>query len=111
MKITISETRSFHKLFGKLVGEDDRPRLHAFLVDNPEAGAVMPGASGLRKLRWARPGSGKRGGVRIIYYYYSKGAALYLFDVYAKSGQEDMSPAQLKELKKKIDNIKYGKME
>lgn len=105
-RVTVSETKSFHKLFGKMVGESDRLRLHTFLIDNPEIGVIIRGTNGLRKLRWARPGIGKRGGVRIIYYYYAENSALYLLTLYAKNDKEDLSPDDRKMLIRKIEEIK-----
>lgn len=103
--ITILETKTVHKAFNKLVGSKNREKFHRFLQDSPEAGALIQGAYGLRKIRWGRPGIGKRGGVRIIYYYYVQGAKLYVLDIYAKSEKEDLSSAQRKLLKEKIDAI------
>jgi hypothetical protein len=72
---------------------DELDDLKDFIARNPFAGDVMPGTGGLRKLRWGRAGKGKRGGTRVIYYYYNETAPLYLFMAYAKAAQENPSPA------------------
>ena len=82
---TIRETKQFAKAFDKLVGSEDRPRLHQFLAERPEAGALIRGSHGIRKLRWARPGSGKSGGVRVIYYFGGEKMPLYLLSLFAKN--------------------------
>ena len=68
----------------------------------------MPGTGGLRKLRWGRAGMGKRGGVRVIYYYYNETAPLYLFMAYAKAAQENPSPAAMAILAKLVEAAKAG---
>jgi len=68
------------------------------LLINPEAGDVMPGSGGLRKLRVALPGRGKRGGARMIYYWQSARGTCYLIYAYAKNRQENLTPAQIRML-------------
>jgi len=71
---------------------------------NPEAGDAIPGTGGLRKLRFAdeRRGKGKRGGLRVIYYWWDTGAQFWLFTVYDKDEMSDLTAAQRKTLKEKI---------
>jgi hypothetical protein len=75
---------------------------------NPLAGDEMPGTGGLRKLRWSRAGMGKRGGARVIYYYYNETAPVYLFMAYAKAAQENPSPAAVAILAKLAAAAKAG---
>ncbi len=87
--------------------DDELRELQNFLLASPDAGKVIRGSSGLRKLRWSIPGRGKRGGARVIYYRYVEGERLYLIYAYAKSMQEDLTPEQvvvLAELMKEIDH-------
>lgn len=63
-----------------------------FIARNPEAGDVVPQSAGVRKVRWSRRGSGKRGGVRVIYFYRDADMPLYLLMIYAKAQRDDLSP-------------------
>ncbi|MBP9854448.1 MAG: type II toxin-antitoxin system RelE/ParE family toxin [Candidatus Omnitrophica bacterium] len=92
----IIETPIFTKKITSVLSDGEYKDLQWALVVNPEAGAVIPGCGGLRKLRWAIPGAGKRGGLRIIYYVYSEGEKMYLLFSYKKSEQEDLTKEQLK---------------
>jgi len=69
------------------------------LVRNPEAGRVIRGSGGVRKLRWATRRSGKRGGLRILYYWHQYRAILVLLVAYAKTERDDLTRAQLRVLK------------
>ena len=73
--------------------------LQLHLVGNPEAGAIMPGSGGLRKVRWRLPGRGKRGGARLIYYWNRATERVYLLFLYPKNVQADLTPAQLRVLR------------
>ena len=65
---TVVELPEYMRRAKRLLSEDDGQELIDYLAEHPEAGIIMPGTGGIRKLRWARTGMGKRGGVRIIYY-------------------------------------------
>ena len=71
--------------------EKERQELVDFIAVNPLAGAEIIGTGGMRKIRWTRAGMGKRGGARVIYFYYNETAPVYLLTVYAKSKKEDLS--------------------
>lgn len=73
-------------------------RLQIALMLRPEQGSIISGAAGLRKVRWARPGGGKRGGLRVIYYWAPVESAFYMLYCYAKSEQGDLTPRQAKAL-------------
>lgn len=80
--------------------EDDEYRvLQLYLVHHPERGVIIPGAGGLRKLRWQLPGRGKRGGARIIYFWKMARARLYLLFLYPKNVRSDLTRAQLRVLR------------
>jgi hypothetical protein len=90
---TVIETESFIKQAAAIWSSAELDDLKDYLARNPLAGDEMPRTGGLRKLRWSRAGMGKRGGARVIYYYYNETAPLYLFMAYAKAAEENPSPA------------------
>ena len=92
------ETSIFTQRITKLLTDDEYDNLQAVLAENPKAGDVIPGAGGLRKMRWRAAGRGKRGGLRIIYYCWSEDRLCMIF-AYDKAEQGDLTPAQLKTLR------------
>ena len=92
------ETSIFTQRITKLLTDEAYRELQAVLVENPKAGDVIPGTSGLRKLRWRATGRGKRGGLRIIYYCWSEDR-LYMIFAYDKAEQGDLTPEQFKGLR------------
>ena len=93
----IIETPIFTKYIVSLIADDEYKDLQGFIVNHPDAGKVIPHTHGLRKLRWAGKGHGKRGGLRIIYYWYVPNT-IFMLIVYAKADQEDLTTEQLKKL-------------
>ena len=85
----------------RLLGEDSILALQLFLWEQPDAGDVIPGSGGCRKLRWAAKGHGKRGGARVIYYWITEDHRILFLDLYAENESENLSAAQLKALKGK----------
>jgi len=100
--VEIIETPVFTKRITKLLTDEEYSELQWALIINPEAVAIIPGAGGIRKLRWALSGSGKRGGLRIIYYLYTRDEKIYLLLPYKKSEQEDLTTEQIKILSKYV---------
>ena len=90
--ITVAETPLFARQAEAVWDDDERTEFVAFIAANPEAGDVIAGTGGVRKVRWSRAGTGKRGGVRVVYFYHDANRPLYLLMVYAKARQEDLSP-------------------
>ncbi|WP_293474532.1 type II toxin-antitoxin system RelE/ParE family toxin [Phenylobacterium sp.] len=90
--ITVCETKLFMRQAEAVWGDEERETFINFIAANPEAGDVIPDTGGVRKVRWSRPGSGKRGGVRVVYFYFDAERPLFLLMVYAKAQQEDLSP-------------------
>ena len=90
--ISVAETQIFVRAAEKLWNEPERNSLIDYLARNPEAGDLIPGTGGVRKLRWGRAGSGKQGGARVIYFYYRPEYPLYLLMVYAKAQATDLTP-------------------
>jgi hypothetical protein len=92
------ETPIFTKVIERLVGDEDYRSLQIALMLRPEQGPVIRGGGGLRKLRWARPGGGKSGGLRVIYYWAPAEEAFYMLYAYAKNEQGDLTAAQTRAL-------------
>ncbi len=76
--ITIAETESFQKKVMKLLSVEEKNELVSYLAENPNSGSLIQSTGGIRKLRWARSGGGKSGGVRIIYFHHSEVMPLYI---------------------------------
>ncbi|HKU54444.1 MAG TPA: hypothetical protein VJP60_03715, partial [Rhizomicrobium sp.] len=94
--IAVAETALFVRQAADIWDEAERDNFVDFIARNPEAGDVIPETGGVRKLRWRKAGVGKRGGVRIVYFYYDPESPLYLLMVYAKAEREDMTPDEKK---------------
>lgn len=95
-------------LFTKLVpdyfeSDHEYSDFQGYLKENPESGDLIPGSGGLRKVRWAAKGKGKRGGIRIIYYYKSRDGAIWLLTVYAKNELVDIPKHVLRKIKEEIE--------
>lgn len=97
------ETSTFTRRVKELLKDEDYRELQIQLVENPQKGALIPGSGGLYKLRWAAKGRGKRGGLRIIYYWIKTEHKIFMLYIYPKSEQEDLTPAQIKQLRKIIE--------
>lgn len=89
---SVAETPIFTRQTEKIFSEDEKRELIDFLAENPLAGDEIPGMGGVRKVRFAASGRGKRGGARIIYYYLDETIPLYALLAYAKNAQTDMTP-------------------
>jgi hypothetical protein len=83
--------------------DEDLRELQSLLIERPEAGSLIPGAGGLRKLRWAMVGRGKQGGARVIYYWHGSTDVIYLVFAYAKNKQENLTPDQARQLARLIE--------
>ncbi len=92
------ETPVFTSSVSRFLNDEAYRQLQIALMLRPEQGPVIAGAAGARKIRWARAGSGKRGGVRVIYYWAPNETAFYMLFAYAKNEQGDLTPAQAKAL-------------
>jgi len=84
-----SKAPLFQKLWPRYWDEDERAEFASFIALNPEAGSVIRGSGGVRKVRWVREGTGKSGGVRIVYLARSEVGEVYLLTLYAKSESEN----------------------
>ncbi len=96
------EDHGFQKRRKGLLDDDELFGLLEWLAVHPEAGKVIPGSGGRRKLRWAAKGHGKRGSVRVIYFWWLADDKILLLDIYAKGKQEDRAADEIEKLKRKV---------
>ena len=99
----IIETSVFTRQIDRLLGLDGYRDLQNYLVDDPKRGAVIPGTGGLRKVRWQTGGRGKRGGIRVIYYWIVDQSTILMLLAYPKSEQDDLTTAQKRALKQVVE--------
>lgn len=100
--LTFEEDPVFTEKALRLIGDDGIFAIQMFLYDRPDAGDIIPGSGGCRKLRWAAKGHGKRGGSRVIYYWITEDNRILLLDIYAKNQCENPSQKHLSEYKRKV---------
>ena len=96
------ETSVFTRLLYSYLTEDEYLGLQSFLVKYPTTGNVVPGSGGVRKLRWGLAGKGKRGGVRVIYYFKKSDDEIWLLTLYGKSETENIPAHILKRIAEEI---------
>ncbi len=99
----IIETPIFTKRIQELITDDEYRLLQAHLVNRPDVGQMMHGSGGLRKLRWSAGGRGKRGGIRVIYYWFVSKDIILLLYAFPKSERDDLTTEQLRKLRKIIE--------
>jgi mRNA-degrading endonuclease RelE of RelBE toxin-antitoxin system len=104
-RVELIETSIFTKLLSTYLTDDEYLGLQAFLVRYPEAGNVVPGSGGVRKLRWGMAGKGKRGGVRLIYYFKKRESEIWLLTIYGKSQVENIPAHILRQIAEEIKNV------
>ncbi|MGH8427144.1 MAG: type II toxin-antitoxin system RelE/ParE family toxin [Gammaproteobacteria bacterium] len=102
------ETEVFTERIRKLADEESYAEFQFWLADNPQAGDVIPGTGGIRKVRMGVKGHGKRGGARVIYYHFVADQQIAMLYVYAKNERTDLTTAQRKALKKIVQNWSRG---
>ena len=102
----IFTTRTYERAIRKLLSEEDRREMEDVIAAAPDAAPVIPGTGGIRKLRWAGSGRGKRGGMRTIYFHHAGPEALYMLTAYAKAARADLSRADRKALSRLVAAIK-----
>ncbi len=90
------ELPAFARRLSELLDDDAYLSLQTHLLARPDAGALIRGGNGLRKVRWAAKGHGKRGGARVIYFWQTADGRIYLARVYAKNEREDLARSELK---------------
>ena len=99
------ETSVFTKLIYTYLTDDEYVGLQGFMLKYPEAGNLVPGSGGVRKLRWAITGKGKRGGVRVIYYFKKQDNEIWLLTIYSKSQVENIPAHILRQIAEEIKNV------
>lgn len=103
--ITVAETGPFQKRANQLLSEEEKSDLIAYLSGNPQSGILIQNTGGIRKLRWARSGGGKSGGVRVIYYFHSDIMPLYLLTVFGKNEKANISMKEKQMLSKLVKEL------
>ena len=99
------ETPYFTRFCEEHCNDDDLRNLQQLLIERPDAGALLRGGKGLRKLRWALQGRGKSGGARVIYYWRNAAGRVYLLYAYAKNAQADLTAAQTRLLVEWVNEV------
>jgi len=97
------ETPTFTRRLTRRLNDDEFRKLEDALCRRPDAGTLIPGGNGLRKLRWGIRGRGKRGGLRVIYYWFVQESRVYLLYLFAKNEAADISPEQLRVLQRLVE--------
>ena len=95
---TFIESSIFKRVLPLYLDDDEYSDLQQFLMQNPEAGEVVPGSGGVRKIRWSRPEMGKRGGLRIIYFVRYRPNEFWMLTLYAKAKRKNAPAHILKQL-------------
>ena len=98
LPITVVETQAFITASKGCLTEEERLDAITMIAKNPECGDLIPGGGGIRKVRFAIGGRGKRGGARIVYYFHSEKVPIFMLTVIAKSERIDLSRSELKVL-------------
>ncbi len=99
----IIETPIFTRQLLSTLSDEEYCLFQAALLERPDAGKVIPGGGGLRKVRWGLEGRGKSGGVRVIYYWFTGWRTILLLFMYPKNVQDNLTQDQLKQLKRIIE--------
>jgi hypothetical protein len=101
---TFIESAAFERLRPTYLDDEEYAELQQFMMENPEAGTVVPKAGGVRKLRWRRKGMGKRGGLRVIYFVRYLPNEFWMLTLYAKAKHDTVPAHLLKRLKEAFEH-------
>lgn len=94
MMNTIVELPEYKKHAEKLLSDDENKQIISYLAEHPKSGVLMQGTGGVRKLRWAKEGGGKSGGVRVVYYFHSEALPLFMLTLFGKGKKANLSKAE-----------------
>lgn len=103
--MVVVETATFLREAAAAMTGPEKTDLVLHLASNPEAGDIIPETGGARKLRWRAAGRGKRGGVRVIYYYYNESIPLFLLNVFAKNEKSNLTRAERNQMKAALPRL------
>jgi putative component of toxin-antitoxin plasmid stabilization module len=103
--VSVIEFAGYRRRATELLSADERDAVIDLIAYAPEAGDVIPGTAGLRKLRVGRHGGGKRGGARVVYYFHNRGFPILLLALYAKNEKSDLLPKEKRELASLVKEI------
>jgi hypothetical protein len=102
--VELIETSIFTRQAVAAFSDEEYRALQLHLIGRSDAGVLIPGSGGLRKLRWRLPGRGKRGGARLIYFWKAAADQIFLLFLYPKNVRSDLSPAELRVLRQMVSN-------
>jgi mRNA-degrading endonuclease RelE of RelBE toxin-antitoxin system len=100
--VVFVETPIFTRRIADYLDDDDYARLQSFLALHPQTGKIIQGSGGIRKMRWAGSGRGKRGGLRVIYYWWVSKDRISMLTVYPKNEKDDLAAEQLRQLRNQL---------
>ncbi len=101
---TFVESRLFTRLVQEYLTDDEYRELQSRLIEQPDAGVIIPGCGGLRKLRWRAPGRGKRGGYRVIYYARMEQGVIWMLTMYPKNVKDNIPTHVLRQIRREVEN-------
>lgn len=104
--IVVVETRTFQRFAASIWSDAEREEFIDAIARQPDAGVVMQGTGGVRKLRWGRAGMGKSGGVRVIYYFHDESAPIFLLAIYGKGTKDNLSREERNAIKVAVAALK-----
>jgi hypothetical protein len=99
------ETPTFSRLITELLDDDEYSKLQAELAKHPDAGDLIKNGGGIRKLRWKRAGTGKSGGIRVIYYWLTEDNQIFMLVVYPKSVKDNLTDKETAILRKLVKEL------
>ena len=98
------ESTFFSKILSRYLADEEYRVFQWYLFENPETGDVVPGSGGVRKIRWSRKGGGKRGGLRVIYFFKKSESEIWLLTIYSKTEKASIPARVLKQIREEIED-------